>query len=140
PISNLTGIQNITVSVNGIDVSSVNAYLDNQLIASFSSNGTHVITINTTKYPDGSYNLTVIATQVDGLSSSNSTHLYFENSLLNLNSKVNVISSTLNTRISSLNSTLVSYEHTSFTYNIIAIILSVVAIIVGIFALVRRRG
>ena len=142
PHGNITGNVSVSITVMGQEVSSVMVYLNNELLGTFSGNGTHSISIDTVNYPDGSYNLTVIAIQYDGLSSSNSTSLYFENSVNNLNNRVN----TLNTQVSVIHSQLAnvsesfnSYKSISSEYNTISLVIAVIAVIITVIALIRRR-
>ncbi|WP_338602069.1 protease pro-enzyme activation domain-containing protein [Sulfolobus tengchongensis] len=139
PSRNLTGTVNITVNVIGEDIAEVNAYLDGNLIATFANNGTHVITIDTSKYPDGGYNLTVSAIQNDGLSASNSTYLYFENNLVNLNTNVNSKITTISNQLSNVSTSLTSLKTSLFDYQIISLSIGIIAIILAIMALVMRR-
>ncbi|EZQ07054.1 peptidase S53 [Candidatus Acidianus copahuensis] len=99
PTGNLTGTINVKVSVIGQEVQKTIVYLNGMPIFSF-TNGTQVISINTAKYPDGTYNLTVFSLQSDGLHSSNVTYLNFENSISSLSSNLSNVSS----NVSSLSS------------------------------------
>ncbi|QGA54203.1 peptidase S53 [Sulfolobus sp. E5-1-F] len=139
PSKNVTGTVNVTVNVVGEDVSRINVYLNGNLISSFTTNGTHIVTLNTQNYPDGGYNLTVTAIQSDGLSSSNSSYLYFENGLTNLNTKVNLISNQLTNVSNSLSSSISSLRTTSLEYQSISLAIGIIAIVLAILALVRRR-
>lgn len=130
---NATGLVNVTIKVTGADVDNVSVYLDGMLIQSFASNGTYTISLNTTKYPDGTYQLKVIAVQSDGLSSSSAVNINFENSLSTVNSELHKVESNvsnlsstvtsisnnvtslnnkLNSDVSSLNGTITSIDHT----------------------------
>lgn len=70
---NLTDAVNITFTVLGEDVSHVIVYVDGVPVYTKAGNGTISFTLDTTKYPDGEYNLTIVAYQNDGLHSSLST-------------------------------------------------------------------
>lgn len=139
PSKNVTGTINVTVTVVGEDVSEVNVYLNSNLINSFTNNGTHVVTINTQNYPDGGYNLTITAIQSDGLSSSNSSYIYFENGLTNINGKVSAISNQLTNVSNSLSSSISSLRTALSEYETISLVLGIVAIVLAIFSLIRRR-
>jgi subtilase family serine protease len=98
-----------------------------------------VVTINTQNYPDGGYNLTITAIQSDGLSSSNSSYIYFENGLTNINGKVSAISNQLTNVSNSLSSSISSLRTALSEYETISLVLGIVAIVLAIFSLIRRR-
>jgi len=141
PNNNITGNLTVSYSVAGKEVSEVKIFLNGELLnTSSSTSGSY--TINTSLYPDGTYNITVEAVQTDGLSSSVSEFVNFENQLLSLNTQLPSDVSTINSQISSTASTLNSKISTAQTYAIVGIALAMVAII-GIIAvgilLMRRR-
>jgi subtilase family serine protease len=168
PNENLTGVVSLSFSVEGEDISQVLLMLNGQEIATFTGNGTFTYSLNTTKYPDGSYTIEVKAIQSDGLCSSESITVNFENQLAKLsstvsseytnvsndlsqlssnttkefsqlNSSVAQVKSNVSTSISNVNDKLTSAESSLATQIDIAIGLGVVAIIVAIIAIIIGR-
>ena len=160
PNSNVTGTLTITYSVAGSDISEVKIFLNGQLLTTLLSTSSSY-TLNTTSYPDGTYNITVEAIQTDGLSNSTSVFVHFENQITSLNtqlhSDVSALSSELQSNVSTLNkelqsnisalssqisttaSLLSSRTSTVQTYAIVGIVLAIIGIIIGIVALVRKK-
>ncbi|BDC17826.1 protease pro-enzyme activation domain-containing protein [Acidianus sp. HS-5] len=158
---NITGVYKVTFSVSGADVSEVFLLLNGQEIAEFTGNGTFTYSLNTTKYPDGSYTLEIKAIQTDGLYKESSVTVNFENQLeslnSNLNSSINHLKNCLNNEKSNLSSSITSVNNSlsssiSHEYNClnsakssistvsyVAIILAVIAIIIGILGLLKRK-
>ncbi|MEM3515550.1 MAG: protease pro-enzyme activation domain-containing protein [Saccharolobus sp.] len=149
PNASLTGIANISFKVLGEDISEIKVYLNNNLINTMMGNGTFSISINTTKYADGGYNLTIVAVQNDGLSSSNSTMLYFTNNIVNLKNYVNNLNSSISSQISTINNKLANQnaslnslalnQKSEFDYIMATLVLAIIAIIIGIVGLIMRR-
>jgi hypothetical protein len=158
----------LSFSVEGEDISQVLLMLNGQEIATFTGNGTFTYSLNTTKYPDGSYTIEVKAIQSDGLCSSESITVNFENQLAKLsstvsseytnvsnelsqlssnttkefsqlNSSIAQVKSNVSTSISNVNDKLTSAESSLVTQIDIAIGLGVVAIIVSIVAIIIGR-
>ncbi len=86
--SNLTGNVTVKVVVTGEGVAQDYLYLDGERLATFAGNGTFSYVLNTREYPDGTYNLTFVAVQADGLSSSSTVLVNFNNGLLSLSQTV----------------------------------------------------
>ncbi|MEM3269554.1 MAG: Ig-like domain-containing protein, partial [Saccharolobus sp.] len=149
PNASLTGIANISFKVLGEDISEIKVYLNNNLINTMTGNGTFSISINTTKYADGGYNLTIVAVQNDGLSSSNSTMLYFTNNIVNLKNYVNNLNSSISSQISTINNKLANQnaslnslalnQKSEFDYITATLVIAIIAIIIGIVGLIMRR-
>lgn len=149
---NVTGNITINFAVTGNDVSQDIIYLDGKMLTSFSGNGTFTYTLNTEKYPDGTYNLTIVSLQSDNLESSKSIYINFENGyinfengLANVNHEVSNLSTELKVQNSSLSSKL-SSDISSLTLSLnstkdlvyIAIIIAIIGIIIGVVSLVRK--
>jgi len=138
PNSNVTGNLTISYSVSGEDISEVKIFLNGELLTtSTSTSGNYVI--NTTRYPDGTYNITVEAVQSDGLSSSTSVLVNFENQISTLSTQLHSEISAINSQISSTSSSLNSNISTVRTYAIVGIVLAIIGIIIAVVALIRRR-
>ncbi|MBP1357811.1 MAG: peptidase S53, partial [Sulfolobus sp.] len=134
-MSNLTGIANVTFTVLGEDVSHVIVYLNGIPIFMRTGNGTASFMLNTSKYPDGEYNLTIVAYQNDGLYSSLSTVYNFYNQFVELNQKISNVSSNLTSVSSSLNRSIVSQSLVLSSRISMNQLLSIVSLIIGILAL-----
>ncbi|WP_369611601.1 protease pro-enzyme activation domain-containing protein [Sulfurisphaera javensis] len=141
---NVSGTITISYSVSGSDISKVEIFLNGQLLATLPSpSGSY--TLNTANYPDGTYNITVIAIQSDGLSNSSSVLVSFENQLNSLGSTLNSDISNVHSQISSLGNTVTS-DFNSLqsnvssvkTYAIIGIVLAIIGIIIGAVAILRK--
>ncbi len=161
PINNENITGNITINFNvvGSNVMKDILYLNGKILTSFTGNGTFTYTLDTAKYPDGTYNLTVLSIQSDNLQSSASIYVNFENMLSSVNQKVSNLSSNvsnLSSNVSSLSSNLKSENSTlsseissdvsslnssiSSTKDLIyvAIVIAIIGIIIGILAFVRK--
>ncbi|QCO31155.1 peptidase S8 [Metallosphaera sedula] len=131
PYQNITGNVTISITVQGQDVEQVLVYLDGQLLASFQGNGTHEVNLDTLKYADGTHEISVTANQADGLNSTVTTNVVFENQLQSVSQKVSNLNETLTQGISTAHSTANVGE-------IVAIVALILAI-VGIALDFRRR-
>jgi subtilase family serine protease len=135
---NYTGDVNGSVTVSGDSISSIVVYLDDQLIQTFSQNGTLSFTIPSAKYPDGAYSLEAVATQTDGINSTATSTVYFQNQLNQITSLVNSLNSTrtsLQNQITSLMNSL----NTANDYAYAGIGVGVVAVAIAIVTLLRKR-
>jgi subtilase family serine protease len=94
----------VSVNVTANDINSVKAYLNGQLIQSFSNNGTLNFTLPSATYPDGTYSLQLVASQTDGINSSAAITIYFTNQQDSLLSSLNSLGNTINNLISSQSS------------------------------------
>ncbi|BAB67601.1 protease pro-enzyme activation domain-containing protein [Sulfurisphaera tokodaii] len=149
PNSNVTGTITISYTITGSDISEVEILLNGQLVKTFVPSTSPIIgnySINTAMYPDGTYNITVVAVQNDGLSNSSSVMVNFANQLSSLSTALSNNVNSINSHISSLGNTLSSDVSTlnnnissAKTYALIGIVLAIIGIIVGIVALVMRR-
>jgi len=101
----------VEVNVTGQGISTVNFYVDGNLVSTYNHGGTIQFDINARNYPDGSYVLTANATQQDGLSVQKSTG--FETS----------------STLSAINSTVMTFMYIVFAMALIAIILGAIALI-----------
>jgi len=140
---NYTGVINITANIIGSDIRNVTFYLNGIPIYVSTNNGTITFTLNTSRYPDGNYELSVIAYQKDGLSNSSSINLNFYNNLITLNNKINETYNALHTQYENLSvnlnniyKTLSSNISISDIIGILGVILAVIAIALS---LVNRR-
>ncbi|WP_291765587.1 protease pro-enzyme activation domain-containing protein [Caldivirga sp. UBA161] len=106
--ANLTGLVMVNFTVMGNDVSNVVLYLNGNELASYSGNGTFTYMLNTGNYPDGTYELTITATQADGLLRSVTVTVNIENGLLALNNRLNAVNQFVNNSIGKLSNELSS--------------------------------
>ncbi|BFI75972.1 protease pro-enzyme activation domain-containing protein [Sulfurisphaera ohwakuensis] len=149
PNSNVTGTITISYTITGTDISEVEILLNGQLVKTFMPSTSPIkgnYSINTAMYPDGTYNITVVAVQNDGLSNSSSIMVNFANQLSSLSTALSNNVSSINSHISSLGNTLSSDVSTlnnnissAKTYALIGIVLAIIGIIIGIVALIMRR-
>lgn len=143
PLGNLTGTVNIGITVSGSQVSQVSLYLDNQLLTTFSGSGTFSYQLDTTKYPDGTYTLTVVAQQTTGLFNKTSTYVTFSNQLnqglQSAHSEIQSVSSTLNNNLQSVSSTLDSRLSSQSSIATGALIAAIIALALGIVAIFIGR-
>jgi len=149
---NVTGSITINFTVTGKNISQDILYLNGKMLTSFSGNGTFTYTLNTEKYPDGTYNLTITSLQNDNLESSTTIYVNFENELTNVNNnltQVNQKVSNLSTELKDQNSTLssqISSDISSVNSSLnstkdliyVAIIIAIIGIIIGVVSLVRK--
>jgi subtilase family serine protease len=105
---NYTGDIGGNVTVSGNSISSVDVYLNYQLIQTFSNNGTLSFTIHSANYTDGGYSLLIVATQTDGISSSANLTVYFQNQL---NTEVSSLQNQINGLGASLNATQTALQN-----------------------------
>jgi Predicted protease len=82
--TSLTGLVTVNFTVIGNDVLNVSLYLNNHVLIAFTGNGTFTYTLNTTDYPDGTYELSVVAVQSSGAVASSSVEVNLANELLSL--------------------------------------------------------
>ena len=82
--TSLTGLVTVNFTVIGNDVLNVSLYLNNHVLIAFTGNGTFTYTLNTTDYPDGAYELSVVAVQSSGAVASSSVEVNLANELLSL--------------------------------------------------------
>ncbi|MCI2413700.1 MAG: protease pro-enzyme activation domain-containing protein [Candidatus Aramenus sp.] len=156
--SNLTGNVTVKVTITGDDVAKDYLYLDGARLATFTGNGTFTYTLDTASYPDGTYNLTFVAVQADGMSSSSSVLVNFNNELSSLSQGYSNLSQkyqNLSTKLTSLEESLASNASTlssgiaSLNNNLNGVksalsdvgVLAVIALIVGVvgIALALRK-
>ncbi len=151
---NVTGSITINFTVTGENISQDIIYLNEKMLTSFSGNGTFTYTLNTEKYPDGTYNLTITSIQNDNLESSATIYVNFENELTNVNNnltQVNQKVSNLSTELKDQNSTLssqISSDISSVNSSLnstkdliyVAIVIAIIGIIIGIISLVRKEN
>lgn len=143
PTSVVSGNVMGQIEVTGNDISNVTVLLDGAYLASTTTNGTFTFPINSLNYPDGTYTITVIARQSDGLSSSKSEQITFNNQLINISNKISNVSSSLTSEINHLTNTsqeeINHVTSTSQDLGYTAVGIGVIAIIIAIVALFRRR-
>ncbi|ABW02412.1 protease pro-enzyme activation domain-containing protein [Caldivirga maquilingensis] len=106
--ANLTGLVAVNFTVMGDDVSNTVLYLNGHELASYSGNGTFTYALNTGSYPDGTYELTVVALQADGSSASATVVVNIENGLLTLNNRLNAVNQFINSSVARLSNELSS--------------------------------
>uniref|UniRef100_A0A2U9IPH5 Uncharacterized protein n=1 Tax=Acidianus sulfidivorans JP7 TaxID=619593 RepID=A0A2U9IPH5_9CREN len=161
---NLSGTVQLKFNVTGENIKQVEVILNGKILATYSMNGTLTYMLNTSAYPDGTYDLQIVAIQTDGITSKISTELTFQNSLISLGNEEKNINSTLSSQISSVsheisteNSTLsssissvssslsheISTENSKInsvsTLSYVGIGIAIIAIIIAIVALVKRK-
>ncbi|MCL5990394.1 MAG: Ig-like domain-containing protein, partial [Candidatus Thermoplasmatota archaeon] len=108
------------ISVSGSDIAYTQVFLSGSMIYNSTSSSIS-FAYNTSKLPDGSYNVTVKTMQNDGSASYNYTVLNVNNSLNNLSNKLSSDTSSIS---------MIAY---------IGIALGVVGTVLGIAALLIRR-
>ncbi|MUN28390.1 protease pro-enzyme activation domain-containing protein [Sulfuracidifex metallicus] len=138
---NATYNASLTFNVIGENIKQVVVTLNGTPIGEFYTNGTHSVTINTTKLPDGTYSLEIRATQSDGISSTYTTLLNVNGQLENLNKNLGNLSTQFSNKTSSIDSALSSQskeEGKIMTYADVGIVLAIIALIIAIVALIRR--
>jgi subtilase family serine protease len=158
--TNISGIVNVQITYSGALVKAINVYLNDVLLKTFSSSNLSPVlsfTLDTTKYPDGSYNIKVVAMQSDGVNSTTSETVFFQNSLNGLSNSLQNLKNNLNSGLQSLSNSLsnatgklstqigtISQQLTgqingvgNITY--VSLGIGVVALIVAIIAILRRR-
>jgi subtilase family serine protease len=86
------GDLNITAVVSGNDVSSVTFKLNNQVIKTLNANGSLSYNLLTQNYVDGTYLLEVIATQSNGLNTSQSSSFSLNNGVTQIQANINSLS------------------------------------------------
>jgi subtilase family serine protease len=135
---NYTGNVNGSLNVSGDSIGSVVVCLDGQPIQTFSQNGTLSFTIPSAEYPDGAYSLEAVVTQTDGINSTATSTVYFQNQLSQITSLVNSLNSTrtsLQNQITSLMNSL----NTANDYAYAGIGVGVAAVAIAIVTLLRKR-
>jgi hypothetical protein len=158
--TNISGIVNVQITYSGALVKAINVYLNGVLLKTFSSSNLSPVlsfTLDTTKYPDGSYNIKVVAMQSDGINSTTSETVFFQNSLNGLSNSLQNLKNNLNSGLQSLSNSLsnatgklstqigtISQQLTgqingvgNITY--VSLGIGVIALIVAIIAILRRR-
>ncbi|MEM0289804.1 MAG: protease pro-enzyme activation domain-containing protein [Metallosphaera sp.] len=141
PYQNLTGNVSFPISVEG-EVNMVIVKLDGNVIGTFTTNGTHDVTLNTLIYPDGTHEIQVVAEQPDGLNTTFTQHVVFSNQIESLNGRLNDLNSTVNARLNDLNSTVqsgLSSVHSLANYGIALGIIALILAIIGVIGVTLRR-
>ncbi len=137
PQGNYTGVINVTANVIGINISNVTFYLNGFPIYTSHRNGTITFQLDTAKYPDGNYQLTVIAYQTDGLYASYTLNLNFYNNLYEVKSAITTLSSNIS-NVSNYVAILSSKAMMDEIIGIVGIVIGIVAIIIAVL-LTRRK-
>ncbi|TRM91917.1 peptidase S53 [Sulfolobus sp. A20-N-G8] len=141
PQGNYTGVINVTANVVGINIDNVTFYLNGVPIYTSRTNGTITFQLDTSKYPDGNYKLTVIAYQTDGLYASYTININFYNNLKEVKSDI----TTLSSNISNVSNELDNYVTILSSKAMMDEIIGIIGIVVGIVAIIiavlltRRR-
>jgi uncharacterized phage infection (PIP) family protein YhgE len=85
---------NVTINISGSNIKTVTTYLNDQIIQTFTNNGTFSFIIPTANYPDGTYVLQVVAAQTDGIDANANLTIFLQNQLSSTQSTLNSTGST----------------------------------------------
>jgi hypothetical protein len=87
------GNLNVRIDLQADGLDSATAYLNGQSIQTFSNNGTLNFVLPTTNYSDGTYQLQVVASQTDGITTSANVTVYFANQYATSQSNLTALNS-----------------------------------------------
>ena len=142
------------INVTGTDVSSVQVYVDGQIVKSFTGSGLFTFSLNASSYPDGTHTVQVISIQSDGVSSQATTQFYTNaqqyivaqktsSEITSLNSTLTANAQKTSSEITSLNSTLTATHAqliaTSNEYFYTNLLLGIVALVIALLAVYMKR-